>query len=582
MNSNCNDLSSPPEVDIDRLLCPQNPLSPDSQPSQCNYPLQQTQTAAVLLESSKPETSAADSIRPSAKSGLSTSGSSRQGPAPEAEMRKKPVTKPAKSKTRLGFGKPTASSLAKARAGTPVQRPASSGKAKKSLDRSVAATCNASFRSNVGQESFEAMRRRSSQIKAYDSYINDSLADMIVPQSNNTSCCSWAKSSQRKLGSGLKTPFVGRQELADKIRSTMKKQQQQQQQNPSANLSVVSTVQKANRAVVTFQNTSVVSCKGPSPPAEKNRRAANPARRNPDEEQSSAGCSFSGKQHPAVEIVNDLDPEAQPQSNKGSLLVPPIGTVAQPFSNASNKGQLGDLSHISGAGAEAESAFLENPSFIEPLQQALDHPSDKAEDQSQSQDMTMNNYDENIDEYSCDASKAEIEHIGVPKNDSHCKAEREEQHPEDIESERKDNTRVMSKKCGESTLCSYDDVALMINADKIEEYLDKLTGIEKKYNKMFSKLREEKHSSMQVVIRKCIEEEEMQELTSRSQTKELMGRYAGVLEEYRTTKRLLKEQQLVENNELLAQYRQFHKALHRCPVACESSGMYSTGAVQPA
>ncbi len=297
------------------------------------------------------------------------------------------------------------------------------------------------------------------RVKAYDSYINSSLADMMMsPGSAQQRSGAKRPSCHKKTASlcAKVPPFVGRRDLAEKLRE------------PSHKSSSI-----APEMIVSFQNNLMVV---PPPP------------------------------------VNTFDiPKAE--SNKEPLPPPP--------------GLGSDISLIS---REEPSSllFLNNPSLLYPPKDVVVPPvCDDKNEESQS---------ENVDECPLDG---EI----VPQ----------------CANGGRNDTKLLSRRCADSTLCSYNDSALAGNEDRISEYLDKLVRIDNKYKEMFARLREEKHKGMQVIISKCMMSEE--ENTSRGQTREIMEGYDQTLEEYRKKKQIIKQQQLAENNRLLAQYRQFHSTV---------------------
>jgi len=450
----------------------------------CNYPLQ--------ADSAKPQISS--------KSGNSTAGSDRisfsniPSKQSNAIIPVKPLIK--KSETRQSnlrnssFYAPTKSSMLKLNKKDQI---------------------NASFRSEVNHSNSvgpwgfafkqkhekENIIARKSHLKAYDSYINESLAEMMNDLNNSrimSTKNSMTSNRRNQLGNiKQQNSLVNRQELAAKLKEAMI----QSTQNPQNNLEI-----------------SIPGLETQKSPASILKEYS---------------VSFSGKNEPAVsdKIKESFIAKGAQELKEDNSL----SQIQKVCSNESNKQQS---MNISGISKVEPSAFIENVSILKEM--------------TQKNNTAHTNYNEGIDEYSYyeDIEENAAIHINEPCNTSIL--------------QRTHDSNNCSRKC-ETTLCSYDNVALVKNEEKISDYLTKLTKIEKKYKKMFDLLKEEKKISMQLVVKKCLDLNP--DLTSRSNSQEICEKYQEMIDEYNRTKKLLKEQQLMENNEILAEYREFHKLLHK-------------------
>ncbi len=413
---------------------------------------------------------------PSAKSGISTDGSERVLTSSMKRVKKENI--PENNKAVQAAGKVTQKPPKKAGLNSSFMMPTKSSVMRKN-SKKVLNQQNESFRTSfhdsnsVGPWNFAAFKKncdnsiaRTSQLKAYDSYINESLADLMAgPSLSQMSITSKNRNQsimRPRSNKKCNMSMIDRKELANKIKQTMLERE-----------------------------------KDATPKGD---------------------CSFSAKNDPTKESFL----EKGAQELKESLL-------ALPEKEGTEKQQLTDISHISKI---EPSAFIENTSLIEPLKDI------------DAKNTSTSNYNEGIDEYSSCMENSSSTLPGPCNTTNLCKTH--------------------NKALGESTLCSYDDVALVKNEEKINDYLTKLAKIEKKYKKMFTLLKEEKMCNMRLLVKKCLDEKELQELTSRGGSEEIVTKYKEMIEEYKRTKKLLKEQQLMENNEILAEYRQFHKGLHKC------------------
>eukprot|EP00826_Nyctotherus_ovalis_P011674 TRINITY_DN13039_c0_g1_i3.p1 TRINITY_DN13039_c0_g1~~TRINITY_DN13039_c0_g1_i3.p1 ORF type:complete len:273 (+),score=84.03 TRINITY_DN13039_c0_g1_i3:191-1009(+) len=109
-----------------------------------------------------------------------------------------------------------------------------------------------------------------------------------------------------------------------------------------------------------------------------------------------------------------------------------------------------------------------------------------------------------------------------------------------------------------NSACTYDEDVLVDNEGKIDEYMGRLAKVEEKYRELLRKFKEEKLCSVKHVIDKCLGEK----LSGRSKSTQMSVKYKEVIDEYKKTKRLLEEQQIIESDEILKEYREFHKSLH--------------------
>lgn len=92
--------------------------------------------------------------------------------------------------------------------------------------------------------------------------------------------------------------------------------------------------------------------------------------------------------------------------------------------------------------------------------------------------------------------------------------------------------------------------------NQVNEYAQKLEKINKKYEKLFSKLRNEKAEVMQFKIKTILGNSSFIKLDPKGKSEELLNLIILIINDFKNTKNLLKEQNRVEKNELLSRYKE--------------------------
>eukprot|EP00826_Nyctotherus_ovalis_P044763 TRINITY_DN486_c0_g1_i1.p1 TRINITY_DN486_c0_g1~~TRINITY_DN486_c0_g1_i1.p1 ORF type:complete len:334 (+),score=35.08 TRINITY_DN486_c0_g1_i1:49-1002(+) len=131
---------------------------------------------------------------------------------------------------------------------------------------------------------------------------------------------------------------------------------------------------------------------------------------------------------------------------------------------------------------------------------------------------------ENVTDSDCDIEECSIvEESGADPNK-----------PQEIEGRRK-------------TMQKYNE--LTSNQEKIDGYLNRLSEVEEKYREVLLQLKRDKESKMQSLIKK--------EMKGGVQKQErTIKKLHETIDEYKKAKQLLKEQQLLENKEIITEYTQ--------------------------